>query len=183
MAALLFLDILETQGLVGGRDPERGSQSRTGRRGGREKLHGKWPCTYLGRMMHGTKSLQPRWIFQETKRTNQFSVQVEMPPVHSSIHHHVLRGTLSRLAKEIVGTNLICLPVKYFVLHLKRFGAHSEVLSKISSDVLGLTSLLKCLLGQLLDLDCCKLFLIPVDRQLCWCCDIKLDEICRHPRR
>ena len=74
----------------------------------------------------------------------------------------------------------ICLPaVKYLVLRLKRFGAHAEVLSKVSSDVLGLTRLLERLLGHLLDLDCCKLFLIPVDRQLSWCCDIKLDEICR----
>ena len=80
-----------------------------------------------------------------------------------------------------VGTNLgfVFLPVKYIVLHLKRFGAHPEVLSKVSLDVLGLTSLLECLLGQLLNLDCCKLFFIPVDRQLSWCCDIELDEICR----
>ena len=31
------------------------------------------------------------------KKNKQFSVQVERPPVHSSIHHHVLPGTLSRL--------------------------------------------------------------------------------------
>ena len=45
-----------------------------------------------------------------------------------------------------IGTNLgfVFLPVKYLVLQLKRFGAHPEVLSKVSSDVLGSTSLLEC---------------------------------------
>ena len=48
-----------------------------------------------------------------------------------------------------VGTNLgfVFLPVKHLVLQLKRFGAHPEVLSKVSSDVLGWTSLLELLLG------------------------------------
>ena len=56
--------------------------------------------------------------------------------------------------------------------------SHSEILSKVSSDVFGLASFLERLLRQLLDLDCCQLFLVPVDRQLSWSCDIKLDEIC-----
>ena len=53
-------------------------------------------------------------------------------------------------------------PVKYLVLNLKRFRTHSEILGKVSSDVFGLTSFLERLLGQLLDLDACRLFLIPV---------------------
>ena len=79
-----------------------------------------------------------------------------------------------------IGTNLglVFLPVKCLVLHLKRFGAHSKIVCKVSPDVLRLTGFLECLLRQLLDLDGCQLFLIPVDRQLSWCCNIKLDEIC-----
>ena len=72
----------------------------------------------------------------------------------------------------------VFLPVEYLVLHLKRLRTHSEILSKVSSDVFGLTRFLECLLRQLLDLDGCQLFLIPVNRQLSWCCDIELDEIC-----
>ena len=56
--------------------------------------------------------------------------------------------------------------------------AYSETLSKVSSDVFGLTCFLKCLLRQLFDLNGCQLLLIPVNRQLSWCCDIELDEIC-----
>ena len=41
---------------------------------------------------------------------------------------------------------------------------------------LRLTGFLKSLLRQLLD--GCQLVLVPVDRQLSWCCNIKLDEIC-----
>ena len=79
-----------------------------------------------------------------------------------------------------IGADLgfIFLPVKYLVLRLKRRRTHSEILSKVSSDVFGLTCFLECLLRQLLDLDGCQLFLIPVNRQLSWCCDIELDEIC-----
>ena len=72
----------------------------------------------------------------------------------------------------------VFLPVKYLVLHLKRLRTHSEILSKVSLDVFGLTCFLECLRRQLLDLDGCQLFLIPVNRQLSWCCNIELDEIC-----
>ena len=45
----------------------------------------------------------------------------------------------------------------------------------LSSDVFGLMSFLECLFGQLIDLDCCELFLVPVDRQLRRCCDTELE--------
>ena len=79
-----------------------------------------------------------------------------------------------------IGTDLrfVFLPVEYLVLHLKRLRTHSEILSKVSSDVFVLTCFLESLLGQLFDLDGCQLFFIPVNRQLSWCCDIELDEIC-----
>ena len=84
----------------------------------------------------------------------------------------------SSLASIETDLGFVFLPVKYLVLHLKRLRTHSGILSKVLSDVFELTCFLECLLRQLLDLDGCQLFLIPVNRQLSWCCDIELDEIC-----